>query len=718
MEMPETLKIKPPAELENWFLQALEGDTLPLNDLLAVLRDLARQGTVEQADGLAELLTEMLLDAADADAVKRVLMVRAAWRMDSGYRDLCEKTLAAAFPSRLHKACITACGIHDGVPVPECLRRFDVLTRLEPGRFCFDGTWGFGVVQRMDDFYGRVTIDFDEKRGHQMTFAYAGETLRLVGEDHLLAVNRQDPERLRQWVREEPARVVRLALRDFGPMPAPILKETLVDKIVAEADWKRFWDAARKELKNDPLVDVPAKRNDPIRLREQEKIYDAAWFAGLEKARDPDAIWDLCFEFESQQGGEPLDKGSMGILADRIAFAVRATEDAQPDRAARLLMMADRLGIEDDALDMSRATRELMLPDRLVAAVEALPARETGSFLNQLGDCDEDCLLERLLGALPRFSAASLHDVIEFLVARSRREAVAERLRVLAADRSPEPEILIWLCTHPAEAAGWGITTPAELLAQALDLLESGQHAPRSRVLSRIRGCFENGEWIESMLAALDPVRREALLRRIHTSRAWDASSRRSVLAHFLKRYPELEHVLTESEGEAAVPGKQVTSWRSYRERSEQLKKLVEKDIPENSREIGVARSYGDLRENFEYQAAKDHQALLMAQKAELERDLERVQGTDFSNATTDKAGLGTRVVIERPDGRRERYHILGEWDRDEALGIISSNSKLARQMAGFSPGDRVTLPSERGEEPCRLVEVAPLGDDVRQWLR
>ena len=70
------------------------------------------------------------------------------------------------------------------------------LYSLSDGTQCHEKTWGFGVVKRVDDFYEKVTVDFDGKRGHQMSFAYAAETLELVDESHILARRHNDPETL------------------------------------------------------------------------------------------------------------------------------------------------------------------------------------------------------------------------------------------------------------------------------------------------------------------------------------------------------------------------------------------------------------------------------------------------------------------------------------------------------------------------------------------
>jgi len=106
--------------------------------------------------------------------------------------------------------------------------------------------------------------------------------------------------------------------------------------------------------------------------------------------------------------------------------------------------------------------------------------------------------------------------------------------------------------------------------------------------------------------------------------------------------FPELADVLvSKSEARPGARGP-VTSERTYRERQALLEKIANVEIPRIAREIGVARSYGDLRENFEFKAAKEQQGLLLRRKAELEQMLHDVRPTDFSGLPTDKAGLAT----------------------------------------------------------------------------
>ena len=80
-------------------------------------------------------------------------------------------------------------------------------------------------------------------------------------------------------------------------------------------------------------------------------------------------------------------------------------------------------------------------------------------------------------------------------------------------------------------------------------------------------------------------------------------------------------------------------------------------------------------------------------------------------------------VVIRRPNGSLETICILGEWDRDEHLGIISSQSRLGQRLEGVRANDDVTLPSSDAasagvEEVCRIVEVTGLSDAIKSWVR
>mgnify|MGYP003980326587 FL=1 len=78
---------------------------------------------------------------------------------------------------------------------------------------------------------------------------------------------------------------------------------------------------------------------------------------------------------------------------------------------------------------------------------------------------------------------------------------------------------------------------------------------------------------------------------------------------------------------------------------------------------------------------------------------------------------MGTTVSIRRTDGGEDCYCILGEWDRDEDLRIISSLSRLAQLLDGHGVGDSVALPGNSGDDVCEIIRVEGLSEAVMGWL-
>src|SRR5207249_2508926 len=127
--------------------------------------------------------------------------------------------------------------------------------------------------------------------------------------------------------------------------------------------------------------------------------------------------------------------------------------------------------------------------------------------------------------------------------------------------------------------------------------------------------------------------------------------NKRSLLGRIIRVYPELGAMVSGDSGEKQEA--LIVSWESLERRKAEFDELVIKKIPENTKEISIARSYGDLRENFEFKAAKEMQRVLMRRKSETERELSLARGTDFANPDTSAVAIGTIVTLkETTDGR------------------------------------------------------------------
>jgi transcription elongation GreA/GreB family factor len=201
--------------------------------------------------------------------------------------------------------------------------------------------------------------------------------------------------------------------------------------------------------------------------------------------------------------------------------------------------------------------------------------------------------------------------------------------------------------------------------------------------------------------------------RRLQVSPLFDELTKRSLLARIVKVYPELESMITGVEG-AEKAAALIVSWSSLEKRKAEYEELVKVKIPENSKEIALARSYGDLSENFEFKAAKQMQSVLMRRKAELEQMLHNARGTSFENADTSRVSIGTIVTLRDVDtNKEETYTVLGAWDGDPDRHVISYQTAIGQALLGHEIGEIVSQSTEHGAAAqFAIVSIQPAPPD------
>ena len=716
------------ADKDEWFNGQLKADHIAVNELLAWLGEERTKGA-EDVDAKSVKLQTVLKDKGLMGEALQVLRQRASWHKDNPVfrRQFADEVVELFSGSADDRAFVQSAGFGSIPSMDESFRRLEVLRSLKPGVLCYDKTWGAGSVKRVDPFYKRVEIDFDRRANHQLSLAYAGEALRIVDEKHLMVMRRQQPEVLRELVRTNPLEVVKITLRSFGQMSVIRLQELLVPAVVLESDWKRFWEVARKGLKEDPTVDLPSKRNEPLRLIEAGATNgDSGVFHVLARERNMKHVLELVETIKVQ--GIDLKEGSeqKRILGDRLAFVLNGAEGKHPDLAVRAVIWAKEFGVGPAQLDVAAYFNRLFDQQRFVALANQLVGRDLRALLVQLRSYDAERTDAVCLKALPFLFNTALTEVMDSLLAGGRDSECTRVFREMTVEKqTADVEMIYWLFRHEEQRKSWGLGRLADLARWAVRVLEKQACGDKLKTQKMLRAQVERKDLLQAVLQEMRSEERRDFFLLAKNSPGWDTVDKRSLLANMIKMYPELQALMALSDdnkrgsenGGAALPKSVVTSWRSFRERQGQLEKIVKIEIPEAAKEIAHARSYGDLRENFEYKAAKDKQDLLMRRRSELEVMLSKVMPTDFNNTSADRVTQGTGVKLRYQDGREEVFYILGAWDRDEGLGIIASDSRLAISLQGRQKGEQVPIPTEKGESICTLLDVMPLSEPVRAWI-
>ncbi len=711
-------------ELENRVLELMGNEKAGAGDWIAALAAGIAAGVPAATREWAGMAQDALAKAGDVEGGIDLLKWRAentpVEQMNAKDWLRAADVVAGSNPHLL--ALLQEAGFGQRLAARECVRRFRLLHGLRPGALCLHRTWGFGVVKKADTLYKKIEIDFRGRPGHGLAMKVAAETLEMLADDHLLARLHRDREVVQALVAESPADVVRSALASFGPLPAGALQEKLVSSgVVLEADWKRFWDAARKVLKADPMVDVPAKRTDPIRLLDRASGYDDSWFDKLANERDLKVIMARARELaESPASLAAIQPAQKRILANRMAFVLLGATSRQPGLKMLAAMLAARLGLDAPDCDWPAVVREFLRGAAILPLLHDLPARELEATLEFCWAQDAAATRAALLGQLRHLHFTALQEAMNQLLKKGAGEECRQIFAEACATHLIREEMLLWAMKNPKLAAEWDLPTPTVLAPLVVEELEQDYMGDRLKTQKMLREKFEDSEWLRLVFDGMTPGRQKDFFKRLNQSSGWPGLDRQVLQAKVLKLYPHLQSVITgETDDHPVATYGSVTSHRTYRERQEQLEKLINVDIPANSKEIAVARSYGDLSENFEYKAAKDMQRVLMARRADLEAMMSKVRPTDFSEAPKGVAGIGSTVTLDYPDGRSEHFHILGEWDQQPEKHVISSNTRMAKALAGKKAGDKVLVPTEGGAEvECVLRSVEELPAEIKEWVK
>ncbi len=147
---------------------------------------------------------------------------------------------------------------------------------------------------------------------------------------------------------------------------------------------------------------------------------------------------------------------------------------------------------------------------------------------------------------------------------------------------------------------------------------------------------------------------------------------------------------------------------------SEGLKQMEEKlqymttvRRAEVAEHLNVARGYGDLSENAEYDEAKDEQAKLEADIVELENALRNVVVIDDANVTNEYVNIGTTVrVLYLDEGDEDEYAIVGARESDPMNNRISNESPVGAALLGHKAGEVVTVEAPDGAYELKILEI------------
>ncbi|MFM8468369.1 MAG: GreA/GreB family elongation factor [Limisphaerales bacterium] len=587
-------------------------------------------------------------------------------------------------------------------------KHIDPLLTLAQGGYCAHKSWGFGRITTVDTVFCQFTIDFQGKPGHKMDLSFAAESLKSIPAEHILAKKAADLHGLRQMAARDHLGVLRLVLNSYGGKATlDQIQKELVPDVITD-DWKKWLEVAKREMKKDGHFIVPLKKTEPIIYQAQEttvqqRVMDKFKAAKGLKARIAEAA-------ELLKNVDDLENKA-GVVGEAIATLnaeITSHQRTQPALALEAVFLRDELRkaagltpIEGELTEAALWNQGLKLGQLL----DAMPAAKHRRALDSFKAATPNLWHEAVIGTINSVPAKLAGECAAMLMENGKLDLLRETLARLISQPQASSELLLWLAKERSDTFA-DILGPEVFRAMVSAIERDIFNEKKSNKLRDF--ILSDHELMSELISSADIEVVKDLTRALQLSPSFDDMDKRSLLARIVKVFPVVKELIT---GEATKQDHTfIVSWESLERRRAEYDDLCKKRIPANSKDIALARSYGDLRENHEYKAAKEMQKVLMRRKSELEVQLNRARGTDFTNVRTDVVSIGTKVTVHDVNNQKAVvFKVCGAWDSDPDNGIIAYLSPIAQALLNHPVGDEVEFELQGAKHKFRIDAIEAL---------
>ncbi|MFW6354509.1 MAG: GreA/GreB family elongation factor [Verrucomicrobiota bacterium] len=587
---------------------------------------------------------------------------------------------------------------------------------MQVGAYCVHRAWGMGRIRQYDAVENRLIIDFEEGReGHAMDPAFCIEKLDILGPDDLLVKSRVDPERVQEMIKKDPAEVIVEILSQLPEHTAGNTEiEAVLSRLIGPTKYKKWWTATKKVLAKDPRIAVPVKKTDPWVLRDEPVKPEDEVLEEFFETKAPKKKINFANKLvEMSVKHADIEEALPEILQELAASLAETKQLTLGERLYGIWVRNDLARfIHSDVESLEPTSHSILIHSKdLSGLADEIPATHHKRYIDLIKRTFPDDWSKHIFELLKNSSGKLTGECINFLMEAGLSDDITKTFQRWLVEQNLKGPVLGWILKNRASRKYGKMLSPminSRLLSAifwAIDY-EALQTAGTRRI-PLAEQLLEDPDLIGDLLATATPETAHDLAQTLLLNQGFEDLSKKSLLARFIKLFPSVQGLVSGQTGAEAAEESLFVSQASYEARKAEYEELVGNRIPRNKEDIAEARAHGDLKENAEYKMARQEQDLLLARKSDLERDLARVQVTDFSEAPEDIVGIGSTVdLVAVSTGAEHHYAILGAWDSDPEKDILSYQTPLARALTGQSEGNTVEIDIDGHREAWQIKAI------------
>ncbi|MCF6159530.1 MAG: transcription elongation factor GreA [wastewater metagenome] len=611
-------------------------------------------------------------------------------------------------------------GLEAAPNIHKTIERLERYFYLDCGDYVYHRSWGVGQVSFIDTESEKVNINFEKKSNHNIAMDIAPDILQKLEKDNLLVMMYAQKEQLNAMIDEDPVGLVKLALKYFkGRASVSQIKTRLVSGIIPPAAWSKWWTTTKKLLKKDPYIKLTGgtPANSFLEVRNSPKTQHQEILETLGSIKDVSKRVEITKKYISElKDAEQCRETLNEIIAIFKQEVDTKCKTATSIALECLSLLRELQGIlKEDTTPYDTTMKEFLcagenLPE-LINNISVLEYKK--QLLLLMKELRPETWQEDFVSVFFTNDGNLWEFIMKELIAENKQNVAGKISLNIFNQFNAYPEHYIWFCKNGMQDRYpelYKDIDPAVMFNRLIELsdniyfkIQKGRDGNLRTLTNKIKNLLES-RGRDYVTGILNDTNAESIFTVISSSRGLDDMFKFSVENAIRNRFPDVfeEPILPRFDDNKIYVTKE-----GFEKRKKEFDHLMNVEFAENAYDLGEAISRGDLRENAEYKAAREKQALLVEKGERMKAELQKVVIIEPSSIHSESVSPGTKVIL-RQEGKTEleEYTLLGPWDVDIDRGIISYLSPIGKGLLDKKVGDVVTIKLPEGESMYEVVKI------------
>ncbi|MCR5613987.1 transcription elongation factor GreA [Treponema sp.] len=597
----------------------------------------------------------------------------------------------------------------------EAINDFEKHIAFDAKNFVFHRSWGVGIIRKVEN--DNLTINFGKKNGvHDISLKMAVSALTPLANDHIwvMKATKSKPE-LVDFVKNNIEETLKIIIKSFGnSCDFKRIKAELVPAILTTGEWTSWNTKAKKVLESDSTFGVNPNDINQYIVRDHKISQEEKYANEFKAQKNFFNRIDIIMKFINDE----TDKESE-LFADMYNYFIGfiKTITKVTDQILASYLVVDEIGkllpehayackytfaqIYDDIEDPRKMyedlkdTKNTNLKENFLSKIKLLP-----NWADEYIRLFPTVLSEKMLSTLVEKGHADK----------------LKTLAKLAFDDVKDYREAVLYFFEKCQDKDWfkesGVSYEKQLIAllQIIELTfrEINNHVrttENKKINKAATQLLFKNDTLANYMFANDEETVTKMYTLVDDIPDIEANLKAGLRSKILDKYPDYKFHTTEEK--AAAPRGMLVTSKKLEEKKAMVEQIQKVDIPANAKEIAEARAQGDLKENAEYKAAKEHQHFLNNQLSKLQEELNRAVVFDPTTATSSIISFSTIVTLLNKDtNQEERYTIFGPWESDPDNNVISYMSPFGNQLLDHKVGEELTFSINEHEYNYSVVKI------------